>query len=193
MRYLGKSSAAFVLGVLLDVAWGMAFFGMGVILLCLLALGFFSPQIFPHSLLRSFAFDTQFIKFSFSRVDFQSIEAILFGFLGFILLALVVFQAVIYQMRRIFATLKRGTPFTMENARRIRIIGLVIIGGSLLQSLATSGVGYLMMQNIIIEGVELHAKLGAGASSILIGLVILILAEIFRYGASLQEDQDLTV
>ena len=50
-----------------------------------------------------------------------------------------------------------------------------------------------MMHNLVIQGVELNVKSSFHLSGIFIGLVILVLAEIFRHGAALQEEQNLTV
>ena len=49
------------------------------------------------------------------------------------------------------------------------------------------------MNNISIPGVELNPKLSLNSGTIFIGLVVLVLGEVFNIGFKLQEDQDLTV
>ncbi|MGE5549600.1 MAG: DUF2975 domain-containing protein [Bacteroidota bacterium] len=192
MRYLGKGSVSSLLGVLLNIAWYVLFAAMGGILLAMLVLGVLAPRFIPQDLM-SFTVDAQFLSFDFSQVEVKDPQVILFGNMGFALTSLLVVQAIVHQLRKVFATLRAGTPFNLENAKRIRAIGLICIGGSFLQSLVSFLVGYLLMNNVIIKGVEVNAKGGSFMGGIFIGLVILVLAEIFRHGAALQEEQNLTV
>ncbi len=192
MRYMGKGSVSSFLGVALNLAWFTGFVAMGGILLGMLTMGIFGARI-PHNLGRVFTFDAQFLSFGFSHAEIRDPRLIFLGTTSLVLVSLVVAQAVIHQLRLIFRTLQAQTPFTLENARRIQTIGFILIGGSFLQALAGFLVGLLMMNNIVIPGVELNVKSDFHMNTIFIGLVILVLAEIFRHGAALQEEQNLTV
>jgi hypothetical protein len=193
MRYLGKGSVASFLRVMLNIAWYFLFVIIGLVLIGVLTVAFFGPKLVPHGVGANFNFGAEFISFSFSQVQLQNPQAIFLGFLGWILAMFSVAQAVIYQLRKIFATLRDGSAFTRQNARRVRSIGLIIIGGSVLQSIVNYLVGWVMMNNITIPGVEINATSDLHLGGVFMGLLILVLGEIFRQGASLQEDQNLTI
>jgi putative transcriptional regulator len=46
---------------------------------------------------------------------------------------------------------------------------------------------------VSIPGVEINARIGLNFPAVIAGFVILVLAEVFRLGVELKEDQDLTV
>ena len=193
MRYLDKGSVSSFLGVALNLAWSLCFVAMGGILLAMPFVSAISSRLLTHGPRGTLTFDAQFLSFGFTRAEVRNPQAIVLGILGLTLVTLVVAQAIIHQLRRIFRALQVESAFTVETAKRIRAIGLIFIGGSLLQSLAAFLVGLMMMNNLVIQGVELNVKSNFHLSDIFIGLVILVLAEIFRHGAALQKEQDLTV
>lgn len=107
----------------------------------------------------------------------------LFGFslyLGGILL-------IVGRLRRVFATLSAGDPFHPENVRRLRIIGLILA--------ALAGVDTLVW---IVGPWFLPAAEGAQQRfPDLIAwfsvLVVFVLAEVFREGARLRREAELTI
>jgi len=101
---------------------------------------------------------------------------------------------IIYQLRKIFATLVDETPFTIENSRRITIIGLAIIAATILKAVLTALIGLYFASLINLPGLGINANIRLeDFGGVLIGIIILVLAEVFRHGARLQEEQDLTV
>ena len=101
--------------------------------------------------------------------------------------------ALLVLLRRILQTLSAGTPFVDTNADRIRAIGILIPAfGFLIQGLhwATS---LMVMDTVTAEGLHIEARLTLNLTYLFIGLVIVALAEAFRYGTHLQTDADLTV
>ncbi len=190
MKYLGKKSASSVLKVVLDLTWylGLA----GVVLLMLFQVYFMvgGPELIPGSL----QIETPGLVFRFTDGLPEPVTRTKFvvGFI-LVLLLLAVGLLVIYQLRKIFATLAGRTPFTKENARRIRIIGIAVIAGALLNTIVYFMLGLYISNFVQLPGVELIANLKVDFGGIFLGAVIIILAEVFRYGACLQEEQDLTV
>ena len=84
----------------------------------------------------------------------------------------------------------RKTPFVIENANRIRIIGFSIIGIAVLTMIRGIALGIYLMNRVRLPGFELGTKPGLGQiGMIVVGLIVLLLAEVFRYGISLQETQ----
>lgn len=107
--------------------------------------------------------------------------------------ALVVF--VLYQMFRIFKNLDSGHPFQPENTRRIQWIGAAIFAYPIagLES-------ELLFKGIVmrLQGNEMgFTPLVIFSEKIILGgllcLVMLALAEAFRNGTQLQQEQDLTI
>lgn len=114
----------------------------------------------------------------------------------FVSIVIAVFIFILIQLRNFLETLEDGDPFTMENARRIRIIGLVIIGSELGIKLAMIGSAGFIDSAVQIEGARLvWGELLSAFSlpSIFLGLVVLIIAEIFRLGVKMREEQELTI
>jgi len=96
-------------------------------------------------------------------------------------------------LRNTLKTLSAGTPFVDANVDRIRAIGILIpVFGFLIQGLhwATSLVA---MDTVAAEGLHIEASLTLNLTYLFIGLVIVALAEVFRYGSHLQTDADLTI
>lgn len=194
MKYLGKKSASSVLQVVLDLAWYLGL--IGVILLVLLQVYFLMgvligfPDLFPGSL----QIETPGLIFRFTDgLPEKVLRAHLFVQYIVILLMLSIGLLIIYQLRRIFATMAGKTPFVGENVRRIRIIGIAVIIGSLLNTIARIMIGIYISSIVHVPGVELYANHKVDFGGIFLGGVTIILSEVFRYGVRLQEEQDHTV
>ena len=96
-------------------------------------------------------------------------------------------------LRRILQSVSAGTPFVEANARRIRAIGnLIPVFGLLIQALHWA-TALVTMDTVAAEGLHIRASLSPNLTYLFIGLVIIALGEVFRYGSQLQADVDLTV
>ena len=98
------------------------------------------------------------------------------------------FQELYVWMRRrkIFATLTAGDPFEPENVRRLRVIG-VMLGALELSRYAAA---------LITAWIAPHdAKPATGVSltAWFAVLVVFVLAEVFREGARLRREAELTI
>lgn len=193
MRYLGKGSVASVLGVSLHIAWYLCLVALVGILVAVLVMGIVAPHAFFSDAKSTFTLDTQFLSLEVPVTAIKDPQAIVFGLLGLGFVMTGFALAVIHQLRRVFASLRGGTPFTIDNAKRVRAIGRLIIIGTVANAAVCTWVGRLMLANVVSPGVELNAKVGLNLGGVFVGLVILVLGEIFRRGAELQADQDLTV
>ena len=102
------------------------------------------------------------------------------------------------QLRRAFTNIAAGTPFPRENIRCIRRAGWAILGMAAIELLMNAVMCGFMRATTTVVGrtpvVPLDILLvDFPLGTILAGLAVLILAEIFRAGADLQDDQALTV
>lgn len=96
-------------------------------------------------------------------------------------------------LRRIFTTMTTGTPFLPENVTRIRALGFITIGVGIATGLAEIALGLLVLNNVTSTGIDINYSFKLNLAAVFVGLVILALAEVFRYGTNLQSDSDLTV
>ena len=97
---------------------------------------------------------------------------------------------IVGRLRRIFQTLIGGDPFHPDNARRLRVIGVALaalevwryFGGALIHLAARGHVPARLMSG---GGVSLTAWFAV--------LAIVVLAEVFREGARLRGEAELTI
>jgi hypothetical protein len=105
---------------------------------------------------------------------------------------------VLLNLRRAFTNIAAGTPFPRDNIRRIRLAGWAILGFAAVELLIDVGMLAYMRATTTVAGrppvipvAMLLVDFPLG--TILAGLAVVILAELFRAGADLQDDQALTV
>jgi len=96
-------------------------------------------------------------------------------------------------LRAVFRTLRDGQPFVPINATRIRWIGLAVIVTEVARSAMVFFENYYAMTHFSADGLRFDAWPDINVFPILHGLVILVIAEVFRAGTRLDEDQSLTV
>lgn len=106
---------------------------------------------------------------------------------------------VIYLLRKIVGTTVKGDPFVKENGRRLRIIGIMfIIVPLVLQAwqkyLVSSVISSVRIENVsLTTGSVTGSIIGILPISLTAGLFFLALSEVFRIGASLKEENEMTV
>lgn len=194
MRYLGKKSVAATLHTVLNVLWYL-FWVIGLSLVgWQLFAGFFAGSVLPDLPPASLHIETPGLDIDFGAVTTAAISRDLNLFTLFSIIPLfAVYVYVLYNLRRIFATLVAENPFDRENVVRIRRIGGAVITGAVLKSLVQTAFGFFFMRYVSVTGVDFNAKLSLDFATVFLGLVILVLAEIFHLGSGMQEEQDLTV
>jgi hypothetical protein len=117
-------------------------------------------------------------------------------FVGNALLLLVVFGLtlwVIGLLRAVLRTLRDGQPFVAANATRIRWIACGVIAGELVRASIVYFHGFYAMTHFAADGLRFEARPDLDVFAIVLGLIILVIAEVFRAGTRLDEEQSLTV
>jgi hypothetical protein len=108
------------------------------------------------------------------------------------------YLTVIRQLRQVFGSLTLGQPFLGSNVHRLRIIGWMVIAAWLFEHAFRWGSVAYMRSVLTLAGSRpsmpaafvfeaLHPEM------LFVGAAVLVLAGIFRLGASLQEEQTLTI
>ncbi|MBI1896847.1 MAG: DUF2975 domain-containing protein [Acidobacteria bacterium] len=100
---------------------------------------------------------------------------------------------VLTQLRHIVRSLSRGLPFIPENARRIRWVGFTVIFGELARAALVYFWSYYTSLHFTANGVRFVASTDFNGITIVGGFAILVIAEVFREGTRLHEDQSLTI
>jgi hypothetical protein len=100
---------------------------------------------------------------------------------------------VLTQLRHIFRSLSRGLLFIPENARRIRWVGFTVIFGEVIRAALVYFWSYYTSLHFTANGLRFFAATDFNAITIVSGLAILVIAEVFREGTRLHEDQSLTI
>ncbi len=96
-------------------------------------------------------------------------------------------------LRRIAATLVAGDPFAEANVNRIRALGALTMALEFFRGAAQLGLETLVMATSTMRGFALVSWGEWNSGVFVLGMVIIALAEVFRYGMQLQADVDLTV
>ena len=95
-------------------------------------------------------------------------------------------MVIVERLRKIFATLTAGDPFHPDNVVRLRLIGLVL-GGLEIGRYVFSGMARWLAPKakVIDDSFTLTAWFSV--------LVVFVLAEVFREGARLRREAELTI
>lgn len=177
-----------------NITWYIMIGAMAVVLFATFVAAFVPPRFMQEFTTDVFNLQTSFITLGFDQMTVQNPRTIALGFLGFALVMICFAAAIVRQLRGICANLRAGVPFAPDNAGRIRAMGLLVIISTIVKSMLFTVIGMLLKDYVLVKGVELKARLGSlDLTGILLGLLILVLAEVFRYGAELQEERNLTV
>lgn len=117
-------------------------------------------------------------------------------FSGSVFLVVLLFAAllcVVNQLRHIFRALSRGLLFIPENAQRIRWVGFAVIFGELARAALVYFSSYYTSLHFTANGLRFVASTDFNLITIVGGFAILVIAEVFREGTRLHEDQSLTI
>lgn len=123
-------------------------------------------------------------------------RSVLFLWVGETVLFFCFFLA-IAQLASLFGDLSAGRVFEPGSARRLRLIGLAVVGGTLFSPLWNLLGIWLFQGDLLVRGTRIPwimlvwTKVNLGL--LLGGLLLLVVAEAFRIGHRLDEEQKLTV
>lgn len=179
MRAMGPGSVASLIKIALDVAYWLLWVFAGVALLGALFVLLMMTGLFGRFDLVLMLRDgtNEIPLFSFT---------VAFGFLAFAAY-FVGFVFILHRVRRIFAALAARDPFRPENTRHLRQIAWAL-GVVTAVQFVSRAIGAMLAPGVIkTQGVT---DLMTPVFSI---LVIFVLAEVFREGARLRRDAELTI
>ncbi len=176
MRTLGPGSVSSFLKTILDVTWFALWAVIGVLALAglVMLLLSFSPELIAK-------LEVQTDMGGEGHMG-PALAAALFAgalYMGGVLL-------IVGNLRRIFKTLTAGDPFHPDNVGRLRLIGLILAGLELGRYVFWAAAALLMPGVNRTDG---NLNLTTWFSV----MVVFVLAEVFREGARLRQEAELTI
>ena len=100
---------------------------------------------------------------------------------------------VVGELRAVFRTLSDGRPFAAANAARIRRVAWAVMLCEPVRALVFYSAGSMAAAHFTSPGLRFEASPDFEVLAIVNGLILLVVAEVFRAGTRLDEDQSLTV
>jgi hypothetical protein len=100
---------------------------------------------------------------------------------------------VLAKLRAVLRTVRDGHPFVADNAHRIRVIGGAVIAGELARAAIVFFESSYAKANFVADGLRFESNADINGLALVCGLIILVIAEVFRTGTRLDEDQSLTI
>jgi DUF2975 family protein len=97
------------------------------------------------------------------------------------------------ELQRVLRTVRDGKPFAASNATRVRRVAWILIAGEFVRATIVYLENSYAATHFTAEGLRFTARPDLSVAAIIQGLIILVIAEVFRAGTRLDEDQSLTV
>lgn len=203
MKYLGNYSLSTFLKLLVNVIWYLQIILFGFLLIVITAqVTFKTDRIYSWPVDFADTVSNRMIKngagiteakmtINNGTLRFKGAnnwQNISITFIG-LSIAFGTFLLITYQLRKILSSFVSDHPFIKSNILRIRLIGLILIVASALKFVFSFF--YTNYINSAFEGFIFTNKLEF--APLLSGLLILIIAEIFRIGVNYREENDLTI
>ncbi len=176
MRALGPGSVSSFLKVILDVVFAGLWIAVGAVGLMMLAglLLSFNPELINQISITVAGTDV-LAKWPVMAGSFLATAAYLAGLL-----------VIVERLRKIFATLTAGDPFHPDNVTRLRVIGLALAALELGRYVVWIASAWLLPGKTRVEP-------DLSLTSWFSVLVVFVLAEVFREGARLRREAELTI
>jgi hypothetical protein len=175
LRTLGPRSVSTLLKIALDVAYVLLAFITGIMLIAFVIAAFI--PITDYTVLSESG-----------DKELPLTRALLIFAIGALTAYFGSFLLILGHLRKIFRTLTIGDPFQPANVRRLRQIGLI---------LATVTGGVWLVQGMVAArlapGIMDPQGIGELLTPIFSVLVVFVLAEVFREGARLRRESELTI
>jgi hypothetical protein len=171
MRALGPGSVSSFLKIILDVVYATLWIVLGLAVVGMFAslLFSFNPDLLPRNLA-----ETDAARWTLRAEVLFASALVISGV-----------QVIVDALRRIFMTLTAGDPFHPQNVRRLRLIGFML---ALLEigNYVFWGLSPLMPAVRRVSG-------SFNVTAWFSVLVVFVLAEVFREGARLRREAELTI
>lgn len=111
---------------------------------------------------------------------------------GLGVVAMALWLPIIWQLRKIVGSVRAGR-FQWDTARRLHTLGLLVAGLAVGRFIADTAASVIAAATLDQSAVEYRLSLTFLVYGLIAGAVLTVLAEVIETGATLQDEQDLTV
>lgn len=196
VKALGRGSVASIMRGLLGISWVLLWLGAAATLLVAIA------YIVASIMVASGGLDPQWLheKSQYIRLRNADIEnyrgpdwLLVWSTLLLAGIGTAGGLVIVWRLRKLFDTFLSGEPFRRENAYHLRIIWITMLAVEISRLVLMGVFGVLIR---VLGGPDLITRPRGGDFSIMTWsaiLILIVLAEIFREGARLKEEQELTI
>jgi hypothetical protein len=150
------------------------------------------PEVGNGFLQSRFVLDNSF-TFEFSLRDNADFLPVLTRFLVTSVVAILSVTAMTYFLKEILGNVKEDKVFVEQNSLFIKYLGYTLIGTSLVVGVLRMWATMGLMNIINFPGGHFGANYSPSLETIFIGLIIVVLSQVFAYGTHLQNEYDATV
>jgi hypothetical protein len=182
-----------ILRAIMDVFfWVTIISGMGIVSLCILVLigALTIPKM--ESMTISLVLNGLIsYKVDRSMYELPILRPVILRFIPTVSLVVLMAATIFRQVRNILKTVVQDCPFAEENVKRLFIIAFSLITGSVLINVAQYLLVVAAVQSLQINC--LQVSYATDLTMLTTGLLILILAGVFKYGCFLQKEYDATL
>ncbi|MEP7278008.1 MAG: DUF2975 domain-containing protein [Bacteroidota bacterium] len=206
MKNLGKKSIAKILSAMIQIVWWMEWIGAIAITAGLLIMPFFKKNTSFTTPVTFSAFTIKMVAANETTLQAGRLNAtggnfsflVPTGLISSLIMILIVvaafsfFIAATYQLRLIFSSFAKNEPFVEFNTSRIRNLGIILIVyafAHLIYHIALNE--YLTNHFKWASDIRLTYSFNLGA--LLTGITLIVIAEVFKLGTSLNNEQKLTI
>jgi hypothetical protein len=198
VKALGRGSIASWLEIGLNVLWVILWIAFAGVIVGAVAyaviMGLVANGVLPASLLEG---GRGHVENGAASITFSTDQGLAWQIVAPALAAAAAAVAggliIVDRLRRLFASFRSAEPFRKENATHLRVIWVTMLAIELSRYALLALTGLLIAAFGEPEGTDwtfnFHMNLMTWAAI----LVLIVLAEVFREGARLREEQDLTV
>jgi hypothetical protein len=134
---------------------------------------------------------TMFFKFNPQVSGDLMIKPFLQAFFAWIAVAALMMSVILFELKRILKSVVQDNPFEKGNSKNLTIIGIALIVGSLIMPLLEGRIVSAIIRVLQISNINFNYSIDC--TLLFTGIIILILAGVFRYGNYLQEEVDSTL
>jgi hypothetical protein len=100
---------------------------------------------------------------------------------------------IVWRLRKLFESFTSGEPFRRENANHLRVIWITMLSMEIARYLLLALIAALFATFGAPGGADANFTLNVDVSAWLSIAVLIVLAEVFREGARMKEEQELTI
>jgi hypothetical protein len=203
VRILGKRSLAASLKFLVDLTFYLALLLGTLVVVVMVVAQFLNPKNVRTEIPVSFDLDRGAYSISSAELGIKDAEIVAvkghlkvpgarfgraFEHIAFIAAALVMTLLILKLLGGILGTLKQGSPFVQANVKRIRSIGFLIIGLEILTGAMVAWWAFDLTRHLQTSGLQFRTAFDASGLTIFTGVILILLAEVFRIGADMKGD-----